>query len=85
MKVTILAGGLGTRLSEQTSVKPKPGISNINLVHLLDFHNQQQKLVRMTAVRPPARFGQMVIEDHRVIHNLERLWQEGRTPWKLWN
>ena len=24
MKVVILAGGLGTRLSEETSVKPKP-------------------------------------------------------------
>lgn len=106
----------------------------------------------MTAVRPPARFGQMVIEDHRVVqfkekpqigegwinggffvlepgitqyiqgdhtawefeslehiaadkqlsayqhedfwqcmdtvrdvHNLEKLWQEGNAPWKLWN
>jgi len=128
------------------------GVCNIDIPGLLDFHRQQKKLVTMTAVRPPARFGQMVIEDHRVIqfrekpqigegwinggffvvepqvteyipgddtaweyesleriamdgqlaayqhenfwqcmdtlrdvHLLEKLWQEGRAPWKLWS
>jgi glucose-1-phosphate cytidylyltransferase len=128
------------------------GVSNIDITRLVNFHEQNQKLVTMTAVRPPARFGQMVIEDHRVIqfrekpqigegwinggffvlepdiknyieddqtawefeslehiaadgqlaayqhddfwqsmdtirdvHFLEKLWQEGRAPWKLWN
>jgi glucose-1-phosphate cytidylyltransferase len=128
------------------------GVSNVSIPHLLEFHKQEKKLVTMTAVRPPARFGQMVIEDHRVVefkekpqigegwinggffvlepgiknyipgdqtawefesleniaadgqlaayqhydfwqsmdtlrdvHNLERLWQEGKAPWKLWN
>ena len=128
------------------------GVSNVNIPHLIEFHKQQKKLVTMTAVRPPARFGQMVIEDHRVIqfkekpqigegwinggffvlepgvtkyiqsddtawefeslehiaengqltayqhegfwqsmdtlrdvHNLEKLWQSGKAPWKLWN
>ena len=233
MKVAILAGGLGTRLSEETTLKPKPmvevgekpllwhimniyaayhyrsrnltvklktgevtmhndkgedwtvhlldtgvdtntggrvkqvaefigdetfmltygdGVSNVKIPQLLDFHKQQQKLVTLTAVRPPARFGQMVIENDRVVqfqekpqigegwinggffvlepgitkyipddhtawefeslehiaadgqlaayqhedfwqcmdtirdvHNLEKLWQEGKAPWKLWN
>lgn len=128
------------------------GVCNVNIPHLIDFHKQQNKLVTMTAVRPPARFGQMVIEEHRVIqfkekpqigegwinggffvlepaitkyihgdhtawefeslesiaadgqlaayqhddfwqcmdtlrdvHLLEKLWQEGKAPWKLWS
>ncbi len=128
------------------------GVSNVNIPHLIEFHKQQKKLVTMTAVRPPARFGQMVIEDHRIVqfkekpqigegwinggffvlepgvtkyiqsddtawefeslehiaengqltayqhegfwqsmdtlrdvHNLEKLWQSGKAPWKLWN
>src|SRR5512147_2781250 len=42
------------------------GVSNVNIRQLLDFHKRQNKLATLTAVRPPARFGQMVIEDHRV-------------------
>ena len=128
------------------------GVSNIDIAGLIDFHKRQKKLVTITAVRPPARFGQMVIDDHRVIQftekpqigegwinggffvlepgitkyiasddtfwefesleliaadgqlaayqhedfwqcmdtlrdvrNLERLWQEGKAPWKVWN
>jgi glucose-1-phosphate cytidylyltransferase len=128
------------------------GVCNVNIPHLIDFHKQQNKLVTMTAVRPPARFGQMVIQEHSVIqfrekpqigegwinggffvlepeitkyiqgdhtawefeslesmaadgqlaayqhedfwqcmdtlrdvHLLEKLWQEGRAPWKLWS
>ena len=33
------------------------GLSNINLKKLLEFHNKKKKLVTLTAVRPPARFG----------------------------
>jgi len=43
------------------------GVSNVNISRLLDFHRQQGKLVTLTAVRPPARFGQMVIKDKQVI------------------
>ena len=128
------------------------GVSNIDIPGLLDFHNTHKKLVTMTAVRPPARFGQMVIEDGHVaefkekpqigegwinggffvlepgirnyiqgdqtawefesleyiaangqlaayqhegfwqcmdtqrdVHLLEKLWSEGKAPWKIWN
>lgn len=139
MKVIILAGGLGTRISEETENKPKPmvllddkpiiwhlmniyatqghrefviatgymghvihewvekldtaweivpldtgyetrtggrirqcldfigeeqvfatygdGLGNVNLSKLLEFHNHQERLATVTAVRPPARFG----------------------------
>lgn len=39
------------------------GVSNVDLDALLDFHRQQGKLATVTAVRPPARFGGLVIED----------------------
>ena len=33
------------------------GLSDVNLTKLLKFHNKNKKLVTLTAVRPPARFG----------------------------
>ena len=33
------------------------GLSNVNLKKLLTFHKRNKKLVTLTAVRPPARFG----------------------------
>ena len=33
------------------------GISNVNIKKLLNFHKKNKKLVTVTAVRPPARFG----------------------------
>ena len=32
MKLVILAGGLGTRLSEETAIKPKPMVMFMNLL-----------------------------------------------------
>ena len=150
MKVVILAGGLGTRISEETVDKPKPmvliddkpilwhimniyaqqgfddfvvatgykgevisewvstlnspwsiapvdtgldtqtggrikkcmdlhpgekilatygdGIGNINVKKLLKFHESQGKLATLTAVRPPARFGYLNMNNGQVIH-----------------
>jgi len=48
------------------------GVANINIPKLLDFHRAQGKLVTVTAVRPVARFGQMVIEDSRVVEFKEK-------------
>jgi len=128
------------------------GVSNVNILALLEFHHKTKKLATLTAVRPPARFGQLVFEGDQVIrfeekpqvgegwinggffvlqpeiakyirgndmywereplenlsaqgqlsayrHTdfwqsmdtlrdvllLERLWQEGNAPWKLWD
>ena len=33
------------------------GLSNVNLKKLLEFHYKNKKLITLTAVRPPARFG----------------------------
>lgn len=42
------------------------GVSNVNLHDLLSFHLSHNKLVTVTAVRPPARFGSMDIVDSSV-------------------
>ena len=150
MKVVILAGGLGTRISEETVDKPKPmvliddkpilwhimniyaqqgfddflvatgykgevisewvstlnspwsiapvdtgldtqtggrikkcmdlypgekilatygdGIGNINVKKLLKFHESHGKFATLTAVRPPARFGYLDMNNGQVVH-----------------
>ena len=42
------------------------GLCDVNIVDLLAFHRSHGKLVTMTAVRPPARFGTMVFDGDRV-------------------
>ena len=37
------------------------GLSDVNFDKLLEFHKKNKKLVTMTAVRPPARFGAIKI------------------------
>ena len=153
MKVVILAGGLGTRISEYTKVIPKPmiriqkkpilchiidhyikfglkdfyiaagykseiikkyfknksiyknikiintgkktmtggrlkrlkkylnktflltygdGVSNINIRNLIKYHKKKKKLVTLTAVRPPARFGALKIKNGKVLYFKEK-------------
>ena len=42
------------------------GLSNINLKKLINFHLKRNKLVTLTAVRPPARFGVIKISYNSV-------------------
>ena len=42
------------------------GLSNVNLKHLLKFHKKNKKLVTLTAVRPPARFGAIKLKGNQV-------------------
>ncbi len=42
------------------------GVSNVDLTKLLAFHRSHGKIATVTAVRPPARFGGLVIEDEHV-------------------
>ena len=37
------------------------GISNVNLKNLEKFHKKHNRLVSVTAVRPPARFGEILL------------------------
>ena len=38
------------------------GVSNVDLTKLLEFHRFHKKLVTVTAVRPPARFGGIIFD-----------------------
>jgi len=48
------------------------GMSNVNLKKLLKFHKNNKKLVTLTAVRPPARFGALKIKGHLVRYFKEK-------------
>jgi len=48
------------------------GISNVNLKKLLKFHKDNKKLVTLTAVRPPARFGALKFKGHFVRYFKEK-------------
>ena len=42
------------------------GVADIDIRALLEFHDTHGKLATVTTVRPPARFGQMIIDGQRV-------------------
>ena len=48
------------------------GLSNINLKKLLKFHKKNKKLVTLTAVRPPARFGGIKLKGQYVSYFKEK-------------
>ena len=48
------------------------GVSNVNLKKLLKFHKKNKKMITLTAVRPPARFGAIKINGQLVKHFKEK-------------
>ena len=48
------------------------GLSNVNLGKLLKFHKKNKKLVTLTAVRPPARFGALKLKGNNVSYFKEK-------------
>jgi glucose-1-phosphate cytidylyltransferase len=48
------------------------GLSDVNLKKLLRFHNDNKKLVTLTAVRPPARFGALKLKGNLVKYFKEK-------------
>ena len=48
------------------------GLSNVNLKKLLKFHKKNKKLVTLTAVRPPARFGGIKLKGQHVSYFKEK-------------
>ena len=47
------------------------GLSNVNIKKLVKFHKKKKKLMTLTAVRPPARFGAI-----KIINNTVRYFKE---------
>ena len=48
------------------------GLSNVNLKNLIKFHKKKKKLMTLTAVRPPARFGAIKIANNKVKYFKEK-------------
>lgn len=77
-KVTLIDTGIGSmtggrlkRLknivgSETFMLTYGDGVSDINIKDLVDFHKEHGKIATVTAVRPSARFGEMVISEQKV-------------------
>lgn len=79
-KVTTIDTGLNTQTAGRIAQSMKvfqgerflvtygDGLGNVNIDELIEFHKSHGKLATVTAVRPPARFGYMKIEDNQVVH-----------------
>lgn len=71
---TGLSTGTGGRLKKLASLLGKKtfmmtygdGVCDVNLKKLLAFHRTQGKLATMVAVRPPARFGELIFKNDLV-------------------
>ena len=48
------------------------GLSNVDLKKLVKFHQKSKKLVTLTAVRPPARFGSIKLNRNKVSYFKEK-------------
>jgi len=48
------------------------GVADINLHELLAFHKSHGRIGTVTGVRPPSRFGEMMIKDNRVVAFTEK-------------
>ena len=61
---------LSNELNETFMLTYGDGLSNVNLKKLLRFHKSNKKLITLTAVHPPARFGELSIAKD-VVTNFE--------------
>jgi len=48
------------------------GVANINIEKLIDFHNSHGKTLTISGVYPPARFGEIVEKNNRVLSFTEK-------------
>ncbi|OGC04143.1 glucose-1-phosphate cytidylyltransferase [candidate division WOR-1 bacterium RIFOXYA12_FULL_43_27] len=48
------------------------GVANVNIAELIDFHNKHGKVGTLTGVRPPSRFGDLIIDNGRVTNFTEK-------------
>ena len=77
-------GGRVKRLIEYIGDEPimltyGDGVANINIQELLQFHKSHGKIATITAVRPPARFGKLIINNDKLVTDFEekRQMEEG--------
>jgi glucose-1-phosphate cytidylyltransferase len=73
---------LSSLLNERFMLTYGDGLSNINLKKLLNFHIKRKKKITLTAVHPPARFGELsivrdLVTDFEEKPQLQRGWING--------
>ena len=56
------------------------GLCNINLKKLTNFHIKHKKIATLTAVRPPARFGEIYFKRNNIVKNFKEK-QQISTGW----
>lgn len=72
VKINVINTGIetltGSRLKKLSNILNETfmltygdGLSNVNLKKLLNFHRENKKKITLTAVHPPARFGELTI------------------------
>ena len=72
-----MTGGRLKRLKKYLENEPfmltyGDGLANINLKKLVKFHQVNNKLITLTAVRPPARFGVVKLKGNKVTYFKEK-------------
>ena len=76
-EATLTGGRLATVASRSSAIGTfmltyGDGVGDVRLDTLLAFHRAQRGLVTLTAVRPPARFGALEFDGHRIRHFKEK-------------
>ena len=82
-KVTVLETGLETQtagrllplksmLNETFLLTYGDGVGNVNIERLVNQHKNDHNLLTITGVKPPARFGALVLEKNKVVDFAEK-------------
>ena len=74
---TTLTGGRVRRLRQHLGQGPfmltyGDGVGNVDIRRLMEFHQSHDALATVTVVRPPARFGSVVLKDDQVTEFSEK-------------
>lgn len=82
--INTLKGGrlkrLGPILGKETFMMTwADGVSDLPLDKLVEYHRSHGKLATVTAVRPPGRFGELLLDDDEVVQFSEK--PQTRTSW----
>lgn len=48
------------------------GVSNINISELISFHKSHNKIITITGVHPPSRFGEIIVENGKLLSFVEK-------------
>jgi len=77
-----MTGGRVKKLAQWVKDEPfmityGDGVANVNIQELIKFHKQQGKLATITAVRPPARFGGLHMDNDGLVTNFTEKSQAG--------